>query len=134
MKYRILSEEDRQPLTDWIAADEAHSETCTPDFWLSAPGGVAQSWAVEDEQGTLFYVRAENVLRLHIQFPPEKSKRLLKGVADFAIQIAQDAREKYKQIIFESKSPALIRFLEKRGYRHSPEEIVYDIPSTDRDR
>jgi hypothetical protein len=48
-------------------------------------------------------------------------------IDQFAEQIKKDASNSYGQIIFESASPGLIKFLSKRGYRHSQNEYVIDL-------
>lgn len=115
---------DTGQITEWVKSDPEHDGRVSPDFWLNPPADV-QVWAVEDEQGVLFYVRAENILRLHIQFPPERSKRLVRGISEFSAQMKVIAGARsYKQLIFDSISKTLIRFLEKRGFKHSPNEYV----------
>ena len=124
MKFRPIDESERKTVASWIAEDQDHSGKVTSDYWVSPPDTV-QTWAVDDDEGTLFYVRAENILRLHIQFPPEKTKRLVRGISEFSEQMQVIAGAKsYKQIIFDSVSKTLIRFLEKRGFKHSPNEYI----------
>lgn len=124
-KSRSVTEKDRTKLAEWIAVDLDHAKTCTPDFWLPAekPDGTIRV-AFDDTLGTALFVRGEKILRLHIQFPPEKwrnSKSLIK----FIPIIEADARKHgFTQIIWESTSPGLIQFTEKFGYHRSPNEIV----------
>lgn len=84
---------------------------------------------MEDEHGPIFFVRAENLLRLHIQFAPrEERSRLAPAIDWFEKFIGREAGHRgYKQIIFESAFVPLIRFLKKRGFRGSPNEIVKDL-------
>lgn len=128
LTYRPVTEADREKLAEWIAADDDHRGKCDPDFWLKPEEGV-RLFAVQDEQGDVFFVRGENCLRLHIQFcSVTERKRLAKAIDEFTPMIASGARQqKYKQLIFESVFKPLIRFLSRRGFRSSPAENVMDL-------
>lgn len=125
IKYRLLTEADRKPLTDWIAADIYHKNNCTPDFWLECPENV-QNFAVEAEDGTTFYVRAENAMRLYIQFPPNGGLKLARAMDEFAKTVPLHAKS-YTQLIFNTMSKSLARFFVKRGAKPSPNEYVTEL-------
>jgi hypothetical protein len=126
LKYRPTSELDKALLEDWVLADDDHRDTTHPHFFL--PQDRTNCFAVEDDKGPVFFVRAESVLRLHIQFAPKSEwRRLAKTIDLFAEQIKNDAKYSYKQIIFESTSPGLVKFLSKRGYRLSPNEWCLNL-------
>jgi hypothetical protein len=126
LKSRSVTEKDRTKLEEWIAADPDHAGRCKPEFWL-APENKVRQFMIQDEQGDLFCVRAENILRLHIQFSPDR-KRTAKAIEEFTPTIASGAkREGYKQLIFESVFQPLIHFLNKRGFRASKDEFIYDL-------
>ena len=126
LKSRSVTPQDRTKLEAWIEADPDHAGRCKPEFWLEPENRVRQ-FAIQDEHGDLFFVRAENVLRLHIQFCPDKT-RTAKGISEFTPTIAAGAKkEGYKQIIFESVFQPLIHFLNKRGFRASKDEFVMDL-------
>lgn len=126
LKTRPVEEKDLPQIEEWIALDKDHRGKSTPAFWNTKER--ANCFAVEDEEGTIFYVRAENILRLHIQFaPPDKVDRTRKAVDEFERLIRDQAKRTYRQIIFESVSKHLIRFLHKRGYYSSPDEQVTDL-------
>jgi len=126
LKSRSVTEQDRTKLEEWIRLDPDHAGKCKPDFWLKPEEKVRQ-FAIQDEQGDIFFVRAENILRLHIQFSPEKI-RTAKAIEEFTPAIASGAKkEGYKQLIFESLFQPLIHFLNKRGFRSSKDEQVYDL-------
>lgn len=128
IRSREVSEADREQLEKWIQADPDHSGRCNADFWLKPEDGV-KLFAIEDSLGTIFYVRGENLLRLHIQFaPPSERRRLAKAIEEFTPLIASGAKKShYKQLIFESIVKPLVDFLGKRGFRSSPAEQVYDL-------
>lgn len=125
---RVVSEADRSQIEQWILADPDHKGRCSADFWLKPEEGIKQ-FAIEDALGTIFYVRGENLLRLHIQFAPaSERRRTAKAIDEFTPLIASGAKKNhYKQLIFESVVSPLIKFLEKRGFHSSPAEQVYDI-------
>jgi hypothetical protein len=128
-KIRPINENDKLLIEKSIAVDPDHSGKSNVDFWL--PQDRTNCFAVEDEKGVLFYIRAENVLRLHMQAVPANDKeeraRLAKGIDDFAAHIKEAAKKTYRQIIFESVYAPLIRFLHQRGYRASKDEHICDL-------
>jgi hypothetical protein len=128
LRSREVTEADRSQIEQWIQSDEDHRGRCKADFWLTPEDGV-KLFAVEDALGTIFYVRGENLLRLHIQFAPESERRrTAKAVDEFTSLIAAGAKKShYKQLIYESVVQPLIKFLEKRGFHSSPAEQVYDL-------
>lgn len=128
LKFRKTSEADRNRLEEWIQQDPDHKGQ-TVDFWLPQNDSHVQTYAVQDEHGDIFFVRQENVLRLHIQFaPPNEKKRLARAISEFSHNIILGAKKTgYKQVIFDSVFAPLIRFLEKRGFRSSPSEFVHDL-------
>lgn len=129
MKIRPLNDNDKFLLEKSITHDPDHAGKSTVDFWL--PQDRTNCFAVEDDQGTVLYIRAENVLRLHMQAIPSNSKaervRVAKNIDEFAAHIREVAKKTYRQIIFESTYTPLIRFLEKRGYRASKDEYIADL-------
>lgn len=131
MKYRKPNANDVGLIEKWIASDSFHSKTCTPEFFTEEELGKVQCLVPEDEIGATFYVRCENVLRLHIQFGPTYTRaeklRLAKAIDRFTEDIKRMCDGKYKQIIFQSDSLPLIGFLEKRGFRASAGEYVCDL-------
>lgn len=130
LRYRAVSESDRTQLDNWISQDLDHKDTCNADFWLpdSQDEGI-RKFVVADALGPIFFVRGENLLRLHIQFAPQSEKRRIAlAIDEFTKTISAGAKkQKYKQLIFESVFEPLIQFLAKRGFRSSKNEQVYDI-------
>jgi hypothetical protein len=128
LKSRSVTEQDRTKLEEWILADPDHSRKSKPDFWLPAekPDGTARL-VMEDALGPALFVRGEKVLRLHIQFPPEKWRNA-KSLVQFIPLIEADARKHgFTEIIWESVSEPLIKFTEQFGYHRSPNEIVKSL-------
>lgn len=126
MKIRKINENDPFLIEKWIAMDPEHSGKTDVKFWL--PQDRTNCFVVEDDIGAIFYVRAENVLRLHVQFaPPTESERTKKSLNEFAAHIAEAAKPVYKQIISECTFAPLIKFFYKRGWKASPNEHVVDL-------
>jgi hypothetical protein len=125
IKTRKLNENDSFLIEKLINLDPEHAGKSKVGFWL--PQDRTNCFVVEDEVGTVFYVRAENVLRLHVQFDVTEPERTKKALDEFAKHIRETAKPNYRQIIFESTFAPLIRFLEKRGYRASKDEYVADL-------
>jgi hypothetical protein len=125
IKFTPTSASDHAQIAEWIAKDPDHQKHCTPEFWL--PSKNTECFRVEDDQGPVFFVRAENVLRLHIQFSDNR-KRNARAINEFTDFIRENSRARgYKQIIFESVFKPLIRFLDRRGFHASPNEMVTDL-------
>ena len=126
IRYRKTVEADRERLTADIAADPDHAGKSTPDFWL--PRLHTECFTVEDPAEAIFSVRAESILRLHIQFPAGQKMRVARALLEFIPKIEHDAKTKgYTQIIWESTSEGLINFVSRFGYRRSQNEIVKDL-------
>lgn len=131
LKYRKPGKNDAFLIEKWINLDSYHAQTCDPSFWTTEEKGRIECFVPQDDEGPVFYCRSENILRLHIQFPPVYSRaekfRLAKAIDQFTSDIKQMAKGKYTQIIFESTAPSLIAFLEKRGFRKSNDDFVCEL-------
>lgn len=130
LKNRAITNSDRDQIAAWIAADSDHAHRTDVNFWMpEETSAKTLHFAVEDDKGTVMYVRMERLVRVHIQFaPPSERDRLRVAIAEFAEWLRQDSkRHHYSQIIFESVSKHLCNFLYKLGYRPSPNEQVIDL-------
>lgn len=127
LKYRPVGKNDDLLVEKWVAADKWHSD---PTFWLPPKDAEKQHkgvkyGVVEDAVGTIGYVVLENVLRIHVQFPPStETDRIRAAIDEFIPRLIENSKSQYKQIVFESESPALIFYLRKFGFRRSKNEIV----------
>lgn len=142
LKLRAVSEADYQPLEDWIAADPAHASLFVPDFFLGrrvdqngeiAPDPRPSCYAIEDEKGTVFYVRLSRAARVHIQFGPAGEKKearrnalaMARGMAFLEVALGRAGVEEW---IFSTFNPNLKNLAEKAlGFRLSPDEMVRSI-------
>jgi hypothetical protein len=129
LRSRPVQDADKEILERWIDADEDHKGRCKPEFWMDNTPAQSSSFAVEDEKGVIFYVRAEKLIRLHIQFaPPEEKKRSARAIIEFTKWLKGDAvKHGYMQIVFESVYRPLVLFLHRLGFKTSPNEQVYDL-------
>lgn len=129
MRYRKTVETDKQKLAEWIGVDPDHMNKSGADFWLQPKDDGVACFTVEDANGEIFFVRAEQTLRLHIQFaPPSEKRRTVLAIEEFTKWIKEIARQKKcKQLIFESVYNPLIKFLTKRGFRSSKDEQICDL-------
>jgi hypothetical protein len=133
IKCRPIKASDGELLEKFLLADGEHSKTSDISFWLPPSDCQVKHkgvdyLAVEDEKGVIFFIRLENILRMHCQFAPETEiARTRPAVAEFAKLIQRQARDQYKQLIFESVSLSLIWFLRKFGFRRSKNEVVCDL-------
>lgn len=126
IRTRPLNENDSLLLEKWIVLDPDHSGKSKVSFWTEKDR--ANCFAVEDDIGTIFYVRAENVLRLHVQFaPPSEVERTRIALGSFLLHIQAVAKKTYRQIIYESVFKPLIRFTRKYGYHSSINEQLVSL-------
>lgn len=123
ISHREVSEQDREHLEKWIASDEAHRDKVTAEFWLQAPENEKQGTkrlVVEDENGKLFHLRIDNVMRVYVQFPPneEIDPERLKAALQWSFKTiaGNGKRLGYREMIFDSVSKPLIRFFKKFGF------------------
>lgn len=150
LKLRPVSEqEDYAALEEWIAADPAHASLFVPDFFLGreinaqgeiAPDPRATCYALEDENGTAFYIRLSRAARVHIQFPPQGEKTnarrtalaLLRGMAFLEVALSRAGAEEW---IFSSFNPGLRRLAERAlGFHASQDEMIRPIARLDDDK
>jgi hypothetical protein len=121
LKYRHPTSEDISKIDAWISVDPAHKDTMTTaDFMLSGKG--TQCVVVEDDDGTVFYLRFRNALIVETQFPPvtnRKEKVRVARALDKALDYfkAWGKHEGYCALLFNSISQSLISFFEKRGFK-----------------
>jgi hypothetical protein len=135
---------DRARLEEWIAHDQAHRGIFEPGHFLGLmydnSGQLVSDprptcYAMEDEQGVIFYIRLSRAARVDIQFATEPkisrerlrvARGLIKGMAFLEVALERAGVEQW---IFNSKAPALRVMSEMRlGFRKSPFEMVRDIP------
>lgn len=131
IKSRKTSNQDASLIKDWIAADPNHQGITDTSFFLPSEkpsDAKILLYAVEDEQGPIFFVRGENCLRLHIQFAPNRRRRTAQAISEFASVMATGAKKLgYSELIFESVFRPLVRFLRKRGFKSSQSEQILDL-------
>jgi hypothetical protein len=143
LKLRPVTEDDYARLEEWIAADPAHASLLEPDFFLGrevnqagelAPDPRASCYALEDSEGTVFYIRLSRAARVHIQFAPEAQRKgkaletataLQRGMAFLEVGLSRAGAAEW---IFSTESQGL-KSVAKRllGFSESKTEMVRPI-------
>jgi hypothetical protein len=112
--------------TEWTKADPDHAGRVSPTFW------ILDGYLLSDSEGPLFFFKGLLLtgwgMEVHLQFPPYDNRamkhRLRHRISQGLIEGTEWLEKKMmaggiRYITFESKSPALIRFCEKRlGFTH----------------
>jgi hypothetical protein len=144
LKLREVSfDRDVLTLACWISEDPAHQllrpayflgQIEGPDGYLT-PDPRPTCYALEDEHGTVFYIRLDRAARVNIQFDPTLKKLsdrvrvargLLKGMAFLEVGLA---RVNVSQWIFDTRAAGLAAMAQARlGFMPSPHELVRLIP------
>ncbi|HEY2351078.1 MAG TPA: hypothetical protein VGH83_01125 [Candidatus Acidoferrum sp.] len=140
---RSVDESDRDQLTTWIENDHTHANIIEPDFFMGltrndAGGLVADPrptcYALDDLDGTIFYIRISRAARVYIQFnhaysPTERARiarALSRGMIFLEIPLAKAGAEQW---VFDTQSSALKKMGQLRlGFKPSPNEMVREIP------
>lgn len=116
--FRAVTENDRTQVESWIASDPAHRNV-SADLLLDG-NGSASVYAIEDDKGTVMYVRQEtegSCVRLHAQFCTS-SKRSFNSLKEAYPVVKADAKARgFTGIIFDSVSPALVRCMMDLGFK-----------------
>lgn len=122
MNFEPSTIEQAGELLGWITADPYHKDCLDPFWWLTGQGFL--SYKIKDDEGTTMYVRTEkedDLLRLHVQFAPEKEvnkKRVVESMLWAIPKMELLAKhEGLKGLVYKSTNPPLIRFLERRGFQ-----------------
>ena len=139
IEFRDTNSSDIPKLTDWIARDACpqHHEV-TADFWvpsLNEDGSPKDKYTkyltVYDEEGVIYYLKLENVMRAYIQFPPDGERnpsRTSLALKHAFYNVAAGARKMgYKEIIFDSKSEGLINIFTKFGFKPAEDNFLVRI-------
>ena len=117
--FRPTTKDDAPLIGTWILADEDHRDKMDATFFTT-PDDRSTVYAVEDEEGPVIFVRQEidgMATRLHTQFPPDSRKRVAKALLQGYPAVAADAKQRgFKAVVFDSVSPALIRFMLRFGF------------------
>ena len=122
MRLRKTEQADAALIAKWIESDP-HHQSVDPQFFFKPRHG-ANHLVLEDERGYVqFYVTLENVVRAHIQFNPEASKRENgKALAWFGSWVLNNLPQYYAEFITDSKHSPLIGFLKRLWGLHKLED------------
>ncbi len=109
---------DIPQIEEWVAADPYHKHQGQPEWWLTGNGLLA--FCLQDDKGPLTYVRLDEegeYVRIHTQFAPESEvskRRLIAGMIQCMDSLIVAYVGKRNGMIFNSVSPALIAFMNKK--------------------
>lgn len=131
LQYRESNEQDLEQIRSCVAEDSSKTNT-TPEFFLPArdengkniPG--IKCIAVEDKHGVVFYLRLEQVMRVHVAFVPKNDYyRIREALKEAFIFIGSGAKKiGYHEMIFDSVSKLLVRFCQKfLGFSDQPNTL-----------
>jgi hypothetical protein len=128
---------DLKQLSQWIDADQTHRGIFVPHDFMSgrlAADPRSSCYALEDEQGVIFYIRLSRAARVRIQFGPQEGraqqKRVTRGLINgMAFLESTLGRAGCEEWIFDTESPQLKNLAERLlGFAESTHEMVRAIP------
>lgn len=121
INFTASTEDDLQQLSEWIAHDPYHFHLGQPEWWLTGAADSLLAFCLMDERGPLTYVRLDNegeYVRIHTQFAPEaivSKRRLVVGMLQTVEKLIEIYKaDRKKGMIFNSVSPSLVAFMDKR--------------------
>jgi hypothetical protein len=134
---------DLEMLDTWIQKDDAHREVFDPGDFVcgvfatdSRPG----CYALEDGNGTVFFIRLSRAARVKIQFPPDTNseqrnrnlRALLHGMAFLEVELSHSGCEEW---IFDTDNQQLKKVAERiLGFRESTVQMVKPIAEPEKKR
>jgi len=136
---RSVDDSDYSTLERWIAGDRYHAGIFDPDHFIGraidergrlAPDPRATCYALEDDHGTLFYIRLARAARVAIQFDTgtilrnraRVSRGLLHGMAFLEAGLSLAGAEEW---IFDTEDRGLTLLAKRHlGFVESPNEMV----------
>ena len=116
--FKASTVDDVSQIQEWTDADVYHRGQHNPGWWITGNGLL--SFRVDDETGPLFYVRLDDgeFCRLSVQFAPSNvvsKRRLIPAMLETLPKLIETAKGS-KGLIFDSVSPALIKFMGKMRF------------------
>jgi len=115
VKVRPITEEDLPLLAKFTVEDPWHRDAPTLE-------NMSGACTVEDDQGVVFFVFLEQVARVHVQFGGDRD-RIRETLGNAFREISQTCKEEgYTEMIYQSESPLLIKFLQKYGFQPMKDE------------
>jgi len=135
IECRDTDSSDISQLTNWIARDACPQHAVPADFWVpeknedgTPKDKYTKYLTVYNEEGVIYYLKLENVMRAYIQFPPEGERDKLRtslALKHAFYTVASGARKMgYKEIIFDSKSDGLINIFTKFGFKPAEDNFL----------
>lgn len=119
MRLTASTLDDIEQIKEWTLHDPYHFHQGQPEWWLTAAEGSLLAFCLMDDRGPLTYVRLDTegeYVRIHTQFAPEavvSKRRLIVGMI-WCIAVLIELFHQYKGLIFNSVSPGLVAFMDKK--------------------
>lgn len=119
--FESSTDEDISQIKEWTHADVYHHNQNNPTWWLTGQGTL--SFKLMDEQGVVIYVRIDEGkdYRLNCQFAPTdkvSKRRLILALTEAFPKVIKFVQTTgAESFIFNSTSPALIRFMKWIGFQ-----------------
>lgn len=126
---RPAGESDLELARTWTSEDPHHAGRIAPEFWLQQGKGE-EAWVLEDGEGPVFFFHMQQTVKALIQFGPSRTREqrertqvaLMGGVAWLGALLGQVGKH---EVVFDSQSPALKLFCEKRlGFNPTPDMLT----------
>lgn len=140
---RQVTEADRPALEKWIGEDRRHDGVLDANYFLGRLGDGSEDrrptcCALEDQAGTVFFIRLSRASRVRIQFGTARGARarsrvataLMKGMAFLEVALQRAGCEEW---IFDTGDPRLAEMAKRHmGFEDSPDEMVRAIEPAER--
>jgi hypothetical protein len=130
LTLRATGEQDGETLEKWIAGDDWHRGELEPDYFIGDEG----CFAIEDQDGVVFYIRLTKAARVRIQFDTENmrvrqkarvARALEKGMALLEVGLSRSGVDEW---VFDTRDEPLRGFAKKHlGFRESEQDLVREI-------
>jgi hypothetical protein len=121
INFSSSTADDLDQLGEWIANDPYHFHLGHPEWWLTGAENSLLAFCLMDSKGPLTFVRLDNegeYVRIHTQFAPKdivSTRRLIVGMIACMDQLILLCKMwAAKGMIFNSVSPTLIAFMDKK--------------------
>ena len=127
MRLEASTPADLPQIKVWWDADEDHKrKPFSDDFFLTGSGLLV--FRLDDSHGAVLYTRIEQDsdparIRMHIQFAPSdrvSRRRVVSAILKtLPVVIEHFNGEGFQQMVFDSVSPSLIKFLSHFGFEQT---------------
>lgn len=131
---RSATDADEDLAREWTQLDPHHAGLIPGTFWTEQQNISADTYVLEDPQGTVLFVRLERVTRMLVQFPPMRNisvrKRAIDAMKDgIDWLVAALGVNRQRELIFDTKSERLADFAKSSlGFSDYPGVLKRAVP------